>query len=102
MKKLDLSSIKKLDKSNMLGLILDFGKLSKEGYDNGLKFSATNRGGSANLDGGKNTINIEQIKNIVFCGLGGSAQGADLIRSFLSNEAKMPLVVDRIIRFLNL
>ncbi|MEW5758632.1 MAG: bifunctional phosphoglucose/phosphomannose isomerase [Candidatus Omnitrophota bacterium] len=79
--KLNLSTIKKLDKSNMLGIILDFPGLCKEGYENGLKF--------------KNDISIHSIKNIIFCGLGGSAQGADLIRSFLLDKISLPMVVDR-------
>lgn len=79
--KLDLSIIKKLDKSNMLKIILDFPALSKEGYEFGIKF--------------KSSISIDGIKNILFCGLGGSAQGADLLRSFLSDEIKLPMVVDR-------
>lgn len=81
MKKLDLATIKRFDKNNMLGIMLDFSVLAKEGYENGKKLNFSN------LASG--------IKNVLFCGLGGSAQGADLIRCFLSNEANLPLIVDR-------
>ena len=35
------------------------------------------------------------IKNIVLCGLGGSAIGGDLLRSYLSAELRIPFIVNR-------
>ena len=35
------------------------------------------------------------FNKIVFAGVGGSAIGADLIRSYLSKECKIPIIVNR-------
>ena len=35
------------------------------------------------------------IKNIVLCGLGGSAIGGDLLRSYLADDLRIPFVVNR-------
>jgi glucose/mannose-6-phosphate isomerase len=40
-------------------------------------------------------LSIRGIKNIVLCGLGGSAIGGDLLRSYLSDELRIPFVVIR-------
>jgi len=47
---------------------------------------------------GKNariTLNVKGIQNIVLTGLGGSAIGGDLLRSYLSRELKIPFIVNR-------
>lgn len=41
------------------------------------------------------TINPAQIQNIVITGLGGSAIGGDLVRTYLSGECKIPVLVNR-------
>jgi glucose/mannose-6-phosphate isomerase len=41
------------------------------------------------------SLNAKRIKNIVVTGLGGSAIGGDLVRSFLSDELAIPFVVNR-------
>jgi len=38
---------------------------------------------------------IKTPKNIVVCGLGGSAIGGDLVRSYLANELKIPMQICR-------
>ncbi len=47
---------------------------------------------------GKNaslSLNTKRIRNVVVTGLGGSAIGGDLLRSFLSDELSIPFVVNR-------
>jgi glucose/mannose-6-phosphate isomerase len=80
-KSLSLESLKKLDKSNMLDLLLDFPLQCKAAVDiaEGAQVAFTKRG----------------FTKIVFCGLGGSAIGADLIRSYLYFESKIPIQVFR-------
>jgi len=78
---LSIDSMKKIDKDNMLGLLLDFP----------LQCAAARDIASP--------VNI-RLKNsnftkIVFAGLGGSAIGADLVRSFLYFESKIPIAVYR-------
>lgn len=78
----DAKKIKDMDKSNMLGLLLGLNEQCSEAKEIGSGF--TPKGVSA--DG---------VKNIVFTGLGGSAIGADLIRSFTAGEIKVPILVNR-------
>ena len=40
-------------------------------------------------------LNRKGIENIVLCGMGGSAIGGDLLRSYLSNELRVPFFVNR-------
>lgn len=40
-------------------------------------------------------LNVRGIENIVLCGLGGSAIGGDLLKSYLADELKVPFIVNR-------
>ena len=73
--------ISKLDASNMLGLISTFDEQCKCAYKIGKTFNASKP--------------ENQINNILLAGLGGSAIGADIIRVYLQNELKVPMVVWR-------
>ncbi|MGD0335512.1 MAG: bifunctional phosphoglucose/phosphomannose isomerase [Candidatus Omnitrophota bacterium] len=83
MKKSSLSAaaIKKLDKSKMLTLLLDFPQQCSYAKDIGERASIR----FAKRDFGK----------IVFAGLGGSAIGADLVRSYLYSDCSLPITVLR-------
>jgi len=74
-------SIEKLDKSNMLDLLLDFPMQCKAAVDIAEK--------------SKIMFEKRDFKNIVFAGLGGSAIGADLVRSYLYFDCKLPIQVFR-------
>jgi len=74
-------TIKKLDKSNMLNLLLDFPLQCKQAYD----IAKAN----------KLLLGKKDFTKIVFAGLGGSAIGADLARSYLYFESKIPICVSR-------
>ncbi len=78
---LSLANIKKLDKSNMLNLLLDFPLQCKQAYD----IAKVN----------KLLLEKKDFTKIVFAGLGGSAIGADLVRSYLYFESKIPINVCR-------
>jgi len=78
----DSKKIKDLDRSNMISLLLGFNEQCRLAKDIGINF---------NLKG----ISSEGIRNIVFTGLGGSAIGADLIRSYTADEIKVPVIVNR-------
>lgn len=78
----DINKIKKLDKNNMLGLLLGLDEQCRRAKDIGRGFEPEGISGSG-------------IRNIVFTGLGGSAIGADLIRSFTAEEIKVPIIVNR-------
>lgn len=79
--KLDLKTIKQIDKSNMLDLLLDFPSQLKYASDIA---KAT-----------KISFEKRDFAKIVFAGLGGSAIGADLVRSYLYYEGKIPISVIR-------
>lgn len=82
---LDLDEIKVIrqyDRSGMLGLIESFPGQCRAASVIGLKFKlprSFRRG----------------YRNIVSTGLGGSAIGADIIRSYIADEAKIPVFVNR-------
>ena len=77
----DLTHIRKLDKSDMLGLLENFpGQLEKA-------LSIT--------DGVSFPKQAAPVSNIVFSGLGGSAIGGDLARCCLIDELKVPFIVNR-------
>ncbi len=79
--KLNLESIKFLDKADMLGLLLDF----------------PSQCSAAKEIARQARISFERrdFSKIVFAGLGGSAIGADLVRSYLYFESKLPITVYR-------
>jgi len=73
--------ISKLDTSDMLKLISGLPDQCRHAYDIGKKAGVS-----------KPKVRID---NIVFAGLGGSAIGADIIRVYLQNELKVPVIVCR-------
>jgi glucose/mannose-6-phosphate isomerase len=40
-------------------------------------------------------IDADQIKNVVICGMGGSAIGADILKTYLMSELAIPVMVNR-------
>ena len=76
-----VEQIQGVDRSNMLGLIKAFpdniAEAMRIGYEAGAK------------------INARGIHNIVLCGLGGSAIGGDLLKSYLADELDVPFQVNR-------
>ncbi len=81
MKSLSTAAIKKLDKSEMLDFLLDFPlqcRIARE------------------LAAKANILFVKRdFQKVVFAGLGGSAIGADLVRSYLYFESKLPMQVVR-------
>ena len=80
-KPLTIENIKKIDKSNMLDLLLDFPLQCKVAYDIAMDVEIS--------------FENKDFEKIVFCGLGGSAIGADLVKSYLYFESKIPIMVLR-------
>src|SRR3989338_139326 len=78
----NLPKIEKIDKSDMLGLIESFPEQCRDAEQIGYSFKLP--------EGFK-----ADYKNIVCVGMGGSAIGADLVRSYIADEAKIPLCVNR-------
>jgi len=74
-------SIQKYDKSNFKKLLIDFPQQVENAVDIGKKFSASYKS--------------SHIRNIVVNGLGGSAIGGDLLRSYLAEELKIPFIINR-------
>lgn len=78
---LSINNIKKIDRSNMLGLLLDFPSQCRIAQD--LSKQA------------KILFEKRDFNKIVFAGLGGSAIGADLVKSYLYFESRLPILVCR-------
>ncbi|MGA9121644.1 MAG: bifunctional phosphoglucose/phosphomannose isomerase [Bacteroidota bacterium] len=76
-----IEQIQTIDPSNMYGLIMSFPRQVQEavaiGYQSRVRLSP--RG----------------IREIVLCGLGGSAIGGDLLKSYLAGELTVPFLVNR-------
>jgi glucose/mannose-6-phosphate isomerase len=70
-----------VDTSNMYNLIKQFPVQAKE---------AVAIGNAAALK-----LKTRDIENVVLCGLGGSAIGGDLLRSYLDRELAVPFIVNR-------
>jgi glucose/mannose-6-phosphate isomerase len=73
--------ISNLDTLDMIRLISGLPDQCREAYEIGRNTSLLKPG--------------NKINNIVFAGLGGSAIGADIVRVYLQNEIKVPIVVCR-------
>lgn len=76
-----LEDMKRLDPSGMYDLISGFPRQVEE---------AIAIGTSANVK-----LNVRGVEHIVLCGLGGSAIGGDLLRSYLADELAVPFIVNR-------
>ncbi len=76
-----LQDIHSIDPSGMYDLIKGFPRQVEEAIAIG--------------NAAKITLNVQRIENIVLCGLGGSAIGGDLLRSYLASELKVPFIVNR-------
>ncbi|MCK4464018.1 MAG: bifunctional phosphoglucose/phosphomannose isomerase [Candidatus Omnitrophica bacterium] len=74
--------IKKIDRGNMLDLLISFPAQCKRAMLIGKMLSIDER-------------YKREYKNIVFLGLGGSAIGADIIKSYLVDECDIPIYVIR-------
>ncbi|MDD5424827.1 MAG: bifunctional phosphoglucose/phosphomannose isomerase [Candidatus Omnitrophica bacterium] len=79
----DIRQIKSVDKSDMYGLIVNFPEQCAQAYGIGCDFQVPQSYVGAGY------------KNIVFSGLGGSAIGADLLRSYLTDDIRIPVFVNR-------
>ncbi len=77
-----LELIKKIDKSNMLKLLVDFPRQAREAIDIGRKASLSN-------------FKNQPIENIIINGMGGSAIGGDLLKCSLTEKIKIPVFVNR-------
>ncbi len=77
-----LSLKKKYDPQGMYDKIYQFPQQFNEGWEIGKKADLPD-------------VDINNIKNIVVCGLGGSAIGGDLVRSFLTYRISVPFYVCR-------
>jgi glucose/mannose-6-phosphate isomerase len=74
--------IAKLDPQDMYGKIVDFPAQLREGY---------------NLPAieGEKQIDVGDLTAIIVVGMGGSAIGGDMLRSYLSDELQLPIFVNR-------
>lgn len=74
-------NITRLDPSGMYNWITEFPEQVRDAVAIGEK--------------AKVRLNVKGIENIVLTGLGGSAIGGDLLRSYLSDELRVPFIVNR-------
>lgn len=75
------AEIKILDKSNMFEVLAGFSKQITESCEIGSNINPQEK--------------LRNAKNIIITGLGGSAVGGDLLRSYIQYEIKVPLYINR-------
>jgi glucose/mannose-6-phosphate isomerase len=75
-------AIRKVDPDDMYGKIYGFPSQLRDGYD-------------LPLISGREEIDPASINQIVVAGMGGSAIGGDILRSYLAYDLKIPIVVNR-------
>lgn len=80
-KSLSLKNIDSIDKSGMLGLLLDFPLQLEAAVDLARR--------------AKILFEKRDFNKIVFAGVGGSAIGADIVKTYLYSESKLPITVCR-------
>ncbi len=71
-----------VDTSNMYGLVKGFPSQVREAIEIGKRATIKK-------------MNTKEIREIVLCGLGGSAIGGDLLKSYLADELGVPFIVNR-------
>ena len=76
-----LDDIKRIDPKGMYTWITDFPKQVEDAVHIGKE--------------AKVKLNIKGIQNIILTGLGGSAIGGDLLRSYLAEDLRIPFIVNR-------
>jgi glucose/mannose-6-phosphate isomerase len=79
--KLTLNDIRRIDPTAMYSWLSDFPRQVEEAVRIGTQSPLA--------------LNTKGVKTIVVTGMGGSAIGGDLIRSYLSNELEVPFLVSR-------
>lgn len=90
----NVKQIKQLDKSGMSDLIADLPDQCLRAYKLARQnFSGKNLGGLAQKI--KLPKDYQDIKNIVICGMGGSAIGGDIVKAITSNQLSIPFIINR-------
>jgi len=75
-----LAGLSKLDRSDMYGKILQFPSMIKHAIEISTEMRVPS---------------VEGLGNVVFCGMGGSGMGPELVKSWLINEVTVPIEVIR-------
>ena len=75
------SDLKLRDSADMFSILKAFPEQITEAYDIGNKI--------------EKSVDPVTIRNIIITGLGGSAIGGDLVRSYIQNEIEVPVAVNR-------
>lgn len=75
----NISKIKKLDSQNMLGSLQALSKQAEQVWQQAKEL--------------KIPVDYKKVNRIVVCGMGGSAIGADVIRSVFATELKIPVLI---------
>jgi len=74
-------AIEKFDKLDMLGLLLDFHDQCRIAREIGIRFNPSGKNMKPDL--------------ILWCGMGGSAIGGDVIASYIKAKLKAPIIINR-------
>ncbi len=86
----DRELLAQIDNSDQLGSMSKWGELVKEARDQSKKLQIPSKVKWNNL-----TLEYKQPKNVIICGMGGSAIAGDYFISLFENELSIPVIVNR-------
>lgn len=86
----DEELLAKIDNSDQLGSMSKWGELVKESREQSKKLQIPSKVRWNNL-----TWEYKQPKNVIICGMGGSAIAGDYFVSLFNNELSIPVIVNR-------
>lgn len=86
----DREVLAKIDNSDQLGSMSKWGEFVKEARESSKKLHVPSKVNWNNL-----TLEYKQPKNVIICGMGGSAIAGDYFVSLFENELNIPVIVNR-------
>ncbi len=86
----DTKIIEQYDKSNQIDVMINWHSYIKEAREQSLKLDI-----STGFQWNKNKIDFGKPKNIVICGMGGSAIAGDYLSQLFKNDLLIPVIINR-------
>ncbi len=77
-----VAAMKRIDPDDMYGKIVNFPKQFRDGFD-------------LAVSGDLSQLKRSRFDSIVVLGMGGSAIGGDILRSYLADEVSIPIIINR-------
>ncbi len=86
----DIKTIEQYDKSNQIDVMVNWYSYIKEAREESLKLDI-----STSFQWNKKKVDFRKPKNIVICGMGGSAIAGDYLSQLFKNDLSIPVIINR-------